>query len=594
LVRKLNKKTGAGARPVSPQEQIELNQILNNAIAAHQAGNLAAAERSYRKILKSLPDQPVALNLLGLIAMSQGKNARAVQLLEQSVAAKPDYADAYNHLGLARRKLGQHERALASFSRAAALDPAMIEVFNNLGNVQKDLGIFDEAVRSYEKAITLDGANFEPHYNLGNVLRELEQFDSAKQSYRNALALNADHVESWFNLAALLERDHELEAAAVAAKEVLIRSPALAGASLLLAKILRRQKRFEEATAILNSIDTAAAKPQEAASIYFELGKIHDALDQPRKAFACYQQGNQLQKQNAGGEILRQAKHFRDGVEATLADLRSGTCKWSSAGTVVDGQDPVFLVGFPRSGTTLLDQVLDAHPRIGVMEERPVVTELVKQLKSSGRILPSNFARLTGEDTKGLRAKYFEQVAQHLGRRENMLFVDKMPLNIVHVPLLSRLFPEARYILALRHPFDVVLSNFTQMFRLNGAMANFLELESAADTYCSVMELWRECQNHLPIAVHQVRYENLVRNLEDEVRPLLAFLGVDWDNAVLDPSGHARTRKAINTPSYEQVAEPVHEKARYRWIQYRTELEPVLKRLNPWVEYFDYDTGSSE
>ncbi len=567
---------------------MELNRTLNGAISAHRSGNLSAAEHGYRQVLKSVPNQPVALNLLGLVAIKQGKNARAVQLLQKAIAAKPDFADAFNHLGVAQRKLGQHQRAIKSFSRAVALDPALTEAHNNLGNVHKDLFAFEEAAQSYQRAIALDGTNFEPHYNLGNVLRDLERPKPARQSYRNALALNPNHIEARFNLAALLERSHDLESAIEAVEGVLSRAPDMVGALVLKAKILRRDKQETEAAAMLEGIDTASLAPEDGVSVFFELGRIHDALGRPDQAFAHFARGNRLQKANASKEIMRESRRFREGIEATLAQLLPGIAdNWQNfkAG---ETQDPVFLVGFPRSGTTLLDQVLDAHPCIQVMEERPVISKLVKKLKPSGTSLPDDYVQLDKKDVQALQADYFEQVDRHIYLKEGSLLIDKMPLNIVHVTLMTRLFPGARYIFALRHPLDVVLSNFMQQFRLNGAMANFLDMDSAVDTYCAVMKLWQKSRTVLPIAVHTVRYEGLVTDLKKEVRPLLKFLDVDWNDAVLDPTGHARARKTINTPSYEQVAEPVYQKSRYRWRQYRNELQPVMDRMEPWVKRFGY------
>ncbi len=573
---------------------MELNRTLNSAIAAHQSGNLSTAERGYRQVLKGAPDQPVALNLLGLIAINQGKNARAVQLLQKAIAAKPDFADAHNHLGVAQRKLSQHERAIKSFSRAVALDPALTEAHNNLGNVHKDLSAFEKAAQSYQSAIALDGRNFEPHYNLGNVLRELERFEPARQSYRNALALNPNHIEARFNLAALLERSHDLQGAMEAVDEVLSKAPGMAGALVLKAKILRRGQQETEAAAVLEGVDAASLAPEDGISVCFEMGRIYDALSRPEQAFAHFARGNRMQKSSASKEVMREAKRFRQGIEATLEQLLPGVAdNWQNIGAS-GRQDPVFLVGFPRSGTTLLDQVLDAHPHIQVMEERPVISKLVKELKSSGTSLPNDYEHMTGEEAELLRAQYFEQVSHHLELKEGSLLVDKMPLNILYVPLIVRLFPDARYIFALRHPADVVLSNFMQLFRLNGAMANFLDLDSAADTYDAVMQLWQKSKTVLPIAVHTVRYEGLVTDLEKEVRPLLKFLGVDWSDAVLDPAGHARARKTINTPSYEQVAQPVYQKSRYRWRQYRNELQPVMDRLKPWVERLGYSMDSAD
>ena len=228
------------------------------------------------------------------------------------------------------------------------------------------------------------------------------------------------------------------------------------------------------------------------------------------------------------------------------------------------------------------------------MEERAVVAALAEQLKAEGMNLPVDFSGLDEQRIKDLKARYYEQVCSYVDLQSNLLLVDKMPLNIVHVPLLARIFPDAHYIFALRHPLDVVLSNFMQLFQLNPAMANFLDLETAANTYENVMGLWLKSCEVLPLRVHTVRYENLVEDIEGEIRPLLEFLGLEWQSGLADPAAHARKRQAINTPSYEQVAQPLYLKSKYRWRRYQDQLQPVVEQLTPWAKKYGYDVDGTK
>lgn len=167
-------------------------------------------------------------------------------------------------------------------------------------------------------------------------------------------------------------------------------------------------------------------------------------------------------------------------------------------------------------------------------------------------------------------------------------FIDKFPLNLVHLPLLARIFPDARYILALRHPADAVLSGFMQNFNPNSAMANFCTLEDAAQFYDRVMGLWRRCAEMLPIAYHAVKYEDMVEDFDGEVKRLLDFLGLPWEEGVRHFHDTSRKGKVINTPSYHQVAEPIYRRAKERWRRYEPHLRPVAPILAPWVAYFGY------
>ena len=255
---------------------------------------------------------------------------------------------------------------------------------------------------------------------------------------------------------------------------------------------------------------------------------------------------------------------------------------------------PSFLVGFPRSGTTLLDQILDNHPGIQVMDERPIFDTISHTITKDFDDFAAAFSALGQKELRENRELYFQLVDQYLARRPGTLLIDKLPLNIRHVPLILRLFPSAKFILVLRHPCDVVLSNFMQRYKLNEAMANFFTLADAAHCYARVMYLWQKCAAQLPMTYHTVRYESLVTDFETEVRSLLEFLEVGWDEAVLGYATRAREKAIINTPSYQAVTEPINTRAKFRWVRYREQMKPILDDLAPFVEAFGYAEMSAE
>ena len=254
----------------------------------------------------------------------------------------------------------------------------------------------------------------------------------------------------------------------------------------------------------------------------------------------------------------------------------------------VTEESPVFFIGFPRSGTTLLEQVLSSHPRVQTLEEKRTVSELVNLIAAWAGGYPSALATLSAADIAQLRAAYFQVVDQALRRQPGRILIDKLPLNILKIPVIQRVFPHAKFIVSVRHPCDVCLSCFMQSFELNSAMANFLTLEDTTAFYVKVMALWQKCLRVLPLDYHLVRYEDLVERFEHETRRVLEFIGVGWDDAVLGYAEHARRRETIATPSYHEVTEPIFQRAKYRWHHYAKELEPYMRRLAPYIEYFGY------
>ncbi|HLW74332.1 MAG TPA: sulfotransferase [Gammaproteobacteria bacterium] len=198
------------------------------------------------------------------------------------------------------------------------------------------------------------------------------------------------------------------------------------------------------------------------------------------------------------------------------------------------------------------------------------------------------FLRLDGVGLERWRQRYWRRVAEFMPeRRQDVMFVDKLPLNSVFIPLLRRLFPGARFLFALRDPRDVVLSCFMQSFALNEAMRHFLTLQETAAYYAAVMQVGADSVKRLPEAAHRVRYEDVVQDLEGEARRLLGFLGLPWEPGVLDFQQTARKRR-INTPSYHQVAQPIYASAKQRWRRYEGQLASVLPVLEPFVKRFGY------
>ena len=229
-----------------------------------------------------------------------------------------------------------------------------------------------------------------------------------------------------------------------------------------------------------------------------------------------------------------------------------------------------------------------SHPKIMTIEEKPTVDALHEAYCKLGNATPPILSSLSNKDIQELRKVYLSARDVLTMERSSRIVVDKMPLNSWRVPLLWRVFPEAKFILAIRHPCDVCLSCFMQYFSVNSAMSNFFSLEEAAEFYTKVMRLWIRYTNDLPVDYHTIRYEDLIENIELEARKIITFLGIDWDNAMLAHTEYASRQKAINTPSYHQVTQPVYRHARYRWKRYNEELDPIIETLAPFIEYFGY------
>ena len=261
---------------------------------------------------------------------------------------------------------------------------------------------------------------------------------------------------------------------------------------------------------------------------------------------------------------------------------------WRPTKTEVSEYKPVFLIGFPRSGTTLLDNILSSHPLIQVVEERPLIENLKRML--FGPMTLKNLNSLTNNKINQLRDIYFSALRKNLIiLPETKIIVDKFPLDIVHTPLILRVFPEAKFIFSLRHPCDCILSCFMQNFKINIAMSNFLSLKTSAILYDEVMTLWESCEQIFSPERIYIKYEDVVNDLKYGVQPALRFLDLDWDPNLLNYQQTALSKGFIKTPSYNQVIQKLTNQPIGRWKNYHSHFTPFLPKLKVWLKKFEYE-----
>lgn len=314
------------------------------------------------------------------------------------------------------------------------------------------------------------------------------------------------------------------------------------------------------------------------------IGDARDLAGDTRGAFEAFTAANQL--------VLSQHGALRDdasqlyhptGVRSMARFVAQADVATWRRPKSFSTRAPVFLIGFPRSGTTLLDQILSSHPRIVCLEEKDYFSLALSEVfKRPGQL--AEMGSLGDAEIRIIRKAYW----RHVGKSTWKTVVDKLPLNIVVLPLIKAVFPDARIILALRDPRDVVLSCFQQRFGMNVAMAQMLELPTAAAYYDAVMGLLEASRARLDLNLHEVRYEAVVEDLEREARALCAFLELPFDPAMLDYRRTALARD-ISTPSARQVIQPLYSRSIGRWRRYADEMAPVLPVLNAWAGRWGYE-----
>jgi tetratricopeptide (TPR) repeat protein len=464
--------------------------------------------------------------------------------------------------------------------------PRYAEAWCNRGRTLHLLDQPHAAVESFRRALALRANWPRALRYLGDALGQQGDREQAEECYRRALALDPADGETHSALAALLERANRLQEALAAAEEALRHNPHDIRAGVTAARAERRLGRAEDALRRLEALEVAGTDAENRAYAAFERGQILDRMGDYARAYRVFGEGNGLLAQTPAARDVD-----RDFFSLLIERLgRRFTREWVGTWTPPsdgDRPDPIFLISFPRSGTTLLDQILDSHPALSTMEERDALDRVRLTVDQMAGGYPDALAGLSADALRELRRVYFDEVNRHLGDLGGRTPVDKMPLNTIDAGLIYRLFPHARILLALRHPCDVVLSGFMQAMKPNAAMVLFDSLVSTGRFYAQVMSLWLRYREVLPQSVLSIRYEDLVADLAGETRRILEFLRLPWDDAVLSYADHAKAR-SISTPSYHQVVQPIYRRSVGRWRNYEDAFGEVLPILQPFIQAFGY------
>ncbi|TAN03783.1 MAG: tetratricopeptide repeat protein [Rhodanobacteraceae bacterium] len=549
----------------------DVSAYLNNlGVACRHAGDLEASEQAHLKARALAPrDAEVHYNL-GLLYIQQRHWRQAREALLDAVALSPQFIDARLQAAHACHVCGDVEGEEAMLEGAADWPPQPAEQALVLASTLSVLGQLDTALKVLSQArlpaepaagplqlriAAQRVALYERNNLLQRAQQELQQLPLDKL---DALPADADQarIDGW--------RAHAVVA-------------------------MREGRCGDAATLYQRALNVARGDDETRAGTVFGLAAAYDRQARYRDAWKALEVAHALQMDTArmaAPELL--SPHGQPLPMVARSVDANAHAKWRPLPGPSAQQSPVFVIGFPRSGTTLLEQMLDAHPDFRSMDERGYVYQLTERMQAAGQRYPGDLATLTESDAEQLRAVYWRLVRHVLPDLGQHRLVDKNPLNMLCLPMILRLFPEARIILCLRHPCDVLLSCSMQPFRSPAFMVLCSSLERLARGYSDAFE---QCFGHLSVFAPNVltwRYETVVDDFEGYVARLGDYLAVADASPFAGFAAHARARRFISTPSYARVTQPVSNSAVGRWKHYREWFEPVLPILQPWIERFGY------
>jgi len=588
-----------------------ITEPLQRAKAYHRAGQLEPAEEIYRQVLREDPTNAQVYCLLAAVCQTLGKLDEAVANLRQAIRLRPDQAETHNHLGVTLVQQRNLREAIASFQQAVQLNPGHFHAYSNLGAAFRSQGKSDQAVWAYQRALQLKPDCADAYYYLGEILSSQGKFEEAEAAYRQAIHCNPAQARACVGLGHALYRQKKIDQSVACYQEALRLAPDSAELHASWATALLDLGRPQEAVSHLeralqirpsyvppykfmgelfkegryrfsaeriadmkNLLKGGTLAVSDQITLNFALAYVSDKLGNYDEAFGYYRQGNELKEQvyqqrGMAFDIHVHRQFIEERIEAYTPELFE---RLSPLGH--PSETPVFIVGVPRSGTTLVNHILSAHPDVtapGEFLDIPNITvDLPRILNSRGK-LRDLLPQLDRKTVHRLAERYLRHLTQLGGSVPRI--TDKLPENYFHLGLISVLFPKARIIHCRRNPLDTCVSCYMHDFRYVRFSTSLEALGLYYREYERLMAHWRRV---LPVPMYEVQYEDLVARQEAVSRELIAYCGLEWNDCCL--AFHENPRM-VHTASRMQVRQPIYTTALKRWEKYAAYLGPLMAAL---------------
>jgi tetratricopeptide (TPR) repeat protein len=545
----------------------EAHNTLGPALQA--LGRLEAAAAHYQQALALKPEFAGAHRNLGRVLHIRGCLEAAVAHYEQALVIAPDDAQVHCDLGTALQTLGRCQEAMGHYTRALAITPAFAKVHNNFGNLLQRSGAPQRAIAHYQQALAIAPDYTAAHCNLGSALLSLNRCADAIIHYDKALAIDADFAEAHHGAGIALQALGALEKAVAALERAVRLAPHRTDFHLTLAQSKRftaDDPRLAALEILARNLPALSADAQIA--LHFALGKAYADLAQHRRSFRHLVAGNALKRYCIAYDEGQTLKRFAD-IRATFTPDLMRTYRGVGEPSAV----PLFVVGMPRSGTTLIEQILASHSRVFGAGEISDFRESIPDVDTNAAVIAIPEAVFSAPALRRLGSRYLARLRANAPTAERI--VDKMPANFALLGLIHLALPNARIIHAHRDPIDTCLSCFSLLFVGEQPYAYDLgELGRYYRSYQALIDHWRGVLP--PDVLLEVRYEDIIDDLEGQARRILAHCGLSWEETCLD---FQQARRSVLTASCVQVRQPPYHDSVGRWRRYANELKPLLQAL---------------
>ena len=563
-----NKEAKIGLKSIENEDAAQLSQEqLDYVIQLYSSGQMDKALLSIKELIQDFPNIPLLHNISGACNSALGEIDSAIISFNKAIELKPDYDEAYFNLGVAFHQTGQLGEAINCYERAISIKHAYPTAHNNLGLIALSQGQLDNALKSFEWAVAYSPEYAEAHNSLGAALQELKQFEKAKVSFKKAVALNPQYAQGLHNLAILSEIINLPDEASEYYEKALAVEPNYAEAYRNQSRTKKYKKNDPQIAQMQSIYSNDNLSISDKVHINFALAKVNEDLGNQKDFFKHLDEGSRLRKKQLNYNI-NETEEFHSSLVRLFSEDKPKIKKLS-----LDPLDirPIFIVGMPRSGTSLVEQIISSHHSVhGAGELNNFKNVVTPALKNYIGNLTNT---INEDDLLSIRKNYIKSLMD-LNVSEKII-TDKMPVNFRMIGLILTAIPEAKIIHLTRNPKATCWSNYKHYFaNENGFTFDQEDLARFFILYQELMGFWHKS---FPNKIHDISYERLTTHQEDETQKLLKYCELDWDNNCLN--FHKNTR-AVHTASASQVRQKMYQGSSDAWKKYEKFLQPLIMGLN--------------
>ena len=538
-------------------EQFPNSINLYNIIGAanNGLGRFDEAIKTYGIVLSIKPNYAEAYNNIGVNLQEQGKLDAAIEAYNKALSIKPSYAEAYNNMGFNLQEQGKLEEAIEALNKALSIKPDYPDAYINLGNALKDQGKLEEATEAYNKVLAIKPNYADIYNNMGIVLKDQGKQGEAIESLKKALSLKPNYADAYNNLGVTLQDQGKFEEAIEAYNKAISLKPDYAEAHRNLSPIKKYSKEDKQFLQVQELYKRDGLSDDIRCHLSFTLAKMYEDIGELDQSYSHLSTGNALRKKllkysiNQDQELFTKLKNTQPNLLKNSLEINENSIE----------PTPIFILGMPRSGTTLVEQIVSSHSNvIGASELRFV--------EKYGAALATNLKSVNRAYISGFREQYLSKLTK-LSKGKQFV-TDKMPQNFSFIPLICAAFPEAKIIHVERNAAATCWSNYKQYFRARG-LGYCYDLKDVVDYYRLYVDLMEFWQSQYSKRIYNLNYEELTTHQENETKNLIKHLGLNWEEACLSPH---LNKRSVKTASQQQVRQQVYQGSSEAWRKY----EPYL------------------